>query len=144
MKDTWASRDLPVLDAAVGLVDQMFADSRYPEGGDIAARTGLDIQSVGLALNALADDFIEVQRTGDFARWGVPRVTSAARREVGQWPTAENVIERLAAGIEQAAETESDPEQKRRLLTVARELGGAAKSIAVNVASSYFEHRVVH
>lgn len=143
MKDTWASRDLPVLDAAVELADQMFADGRYPDGGDIASRTGLDIRSVGLALNALADEFIEVQRSGDFSRWGVPRVTPAARREVGQWPTAEGIIERLAAGMEQAAETEGDPEQKRRLLTIARELGGAAKSIAVNVASSYFEHRVV-
>lgn len=41
-----------------------------------------------------------------------------------------------------AAERESDPEQKRRLMTVARELGGAAKAIAVNVASVFLEHRL--
>ena len=75
---------------------------------------------------------------------GHPRVTTAARRAVGQWPTAEGIIERLAAGITPAAERESDPEQKRRVLTVARELGGAAKAIAVNVASEILERRLPH
>lgn len=47
MKPTWASRDLRVLDAAVELVEEMYPASRYPEGEDIAARAGLDVQSVG-------------------------------------------------------------------------------------------------
>jgi hypothetical protein len=142
MKDTWANRDLPVLDAAVELVDEMYTSGRYPEGDDIAGHAGMDIQSVGAALNALDGEFIELQRTGDFGRWGIPRVTTAARRAVGQWPTAEGIVERLAAGMTRAAERESDPEQKRRVLTVARELGGAAKAIAVNVASEILEHRL--
>ena len=32
MKDTWASRDRLVLDAAVVLVNEMYPASRYPEG----------------------------------------------------------------------------------------------------------------
>ncbi len=69
-----ASRDLRVLDAAVELVDEMCPARRYPEGNDIAARAGLDVQSVGAALNALEGEFLEIQRTGDFGRWGVPGV----------------------------------------------------------------------
>lgn len=44
----------------------------------------------------------------------------------------------------QAVEKEADPERRRRLLAVARELGGAAKSIAINVASEILEHRLPH
>jgi hypothetical protein len=47
----------------------------------------------------------------------------------------ESLIEPLAAGIAEAADQEADPERKRRLAVVARELGGMAKAIAVNVAS---------
>jgi hypothetical protein len=53
-------------------------------------------------------------------------------------------LPRTAAGITQAAEQETDPEQKRRLVVVARELGGAAKAIAVNVASAMLEQRIPH
>ena len=71
-------------------------------------------------------------------------MTPRARREVGQWPTGEGLVERLAAGISQAADQEQDPEQKRRLALVARELAGAAKAIAINVASEILEHRLPH
>ena len=72
-----ASRDLRVLDAAVELVDEMCPARRYPEGNDIAARAGLDVQSVGAALNALEGEFLEIQRTGDFGRWAFPGSTPA-------------------------------------------------------------------
>lgn len=71
-------------------------------------------------------------------------VTAEARRVVGQWPTGESLVDQLAAGIEHAAEKEADPEQRRRLLAVARGLGGAAKTIAINVASEILEHRLPH
>jgi hypothetical protein len=108
-----------VLTAAVELVDEMYPSGTMPEGGDIAARAGMDIQAVGTALNALDGEFLDVQRTGDFAHWGIFGVTPAARRAVGQWPTAESMIERLAAGMALAAEREADPEQRSRLMTVA-------------------------
>jgi hypothetical protein len=144
MKDIWASRDLLVLDAAVELIDEMYPTSRYPEGEDIAARTGLDAKSVAVALNALEGEFLEVQRTGDFARWGVPRVTPAARRAVGQWPTAESLVEKLVAGLAQAAEHEGDPERKGKLMAVARGLSSFAREVAVNVAAQALGQYVPH
>jgi hypothetical protein len=57
----------------------------------------------------------------------------------------ESLVDQLASGIAQAAEREADPEQKRRLLAVARGLGsGAAKTIAINVASEILEQRFPH
>jgi hypothetical protein len=81
---------------------------------------------------------------GDIGTQVLEGVTPAARRVVGQWPTAENLIDRLASGIAQSAEEETDPERKRRLRELARELGGAAKSIAINVVSEVIEHRLPH
>lgn len=142
MKETWASRERLVLEAAVGLVDEMYPASRYPEGNDIAARVGLDVQSVGVALNALEGEFLEVQRTGDFGRWGVPRVTTVARRAVGQWPSAEGLVEKLVVGLAQAAEHESDPERKGKLMAVAHGLGDFARDVAVSVVAQVLGQHV--
>jgi hypothetical protein len=122
----------------------MFTGGRYPEGHEIAARCGLDIAAVGLALDALDGEYLDVQRTGSFEHWGVFRVTPAARRAAGQWPTAENLIDRLIAGLEQAAERETDPAQKNRLHAVARELGTGAKAVAYSVAAQILGHAITH
>ena len=116
MEDTWVSRDLPVLEAVVSQIDELPRTNSYPEAVDIADCTGMQILDVA----------------------------PEARRAVGQWPTGQSLIERLAAGISQAAEHEKNPERKRRLLSVARELGGAVKAIAINVASEILEHRPRH
>ena len=144
MDETWASRDLPVLDAVVSQLDDLLPKGDVPEAIDIATATGMEIAEVITALNALDGHYIELHKALEPSGWFVTSVTPTARRAVGQWPTGENLIERLAAGISRAAEEEPDPEQKRRLKTVARELGGAAKTIAINVASEILEHRLLH
>lgn len=138
-------RDLPVLDAVVSHMDEINKTGGFPDGADIARSIGLGTLDVAAALDALESEYLTLQRTsGDPSGWFVTGVTSAARRAVGQWPTGESLIERLAGGIAEAAEREADPERKRRLLAVAREFGGAVKAIAVNVASDMLEHRLPH
>src|SRR5271168_4341137 len=132
MEDTWASRELPVLEAVVSKIDKLFSTGEYPEAIDIADCAAMQILDVVAALNALDGDYIALHRSMEPSRWHITSVTPQARRAVGQWPTGENMIERLAAGLSKAAEQEKDPEQRRRLLAVARELGGAAKAIAIN------------
>jgi hypothetical protein len=143
VKDTWAERDLPVLDAIVTALEDEFRVS----AAQIGAATGIPDDDVVRAFYALQWEYTgEVQTSlgGRPAATYVKGVTAEARRAVGQWPTAESLIEQLVVGMTQAAERESDPEQKRRLLAVARELGGAAKAIAVNVASNFVDHRLPH
>jgi hypothetical protein len=145
MEDTWAWRDLPVLDAVVRQVDEVNKTGGWPDAADIAASTGLGALDVAAALDALESEYLDLERTADDpSAWFVTRVTSGARRVVGQWPTGESLVERLASGIGEAAGREADPERKRRLLEVARELGGMAKAVAVNVASEMLEHRLPH
>lgn len=49
MKDTWASRDLPVLDATVRLLEDNFQATV----ADIAAETGIEPENVARALDAM-------------------------------------------------------------------------------------------
>ena len=143
MKDTWADRDLPVLDAVVTALEDDFRVS----AAQIATATGIPGEDVVKAFYALQWTYtgqVTAHMGGGPGRFFVAEVTAEARRAVGQWPTAESLIEQLAAAMTEAAERETDPEQKRRLTTVGRELGGAVKSIAVNVASVFLEHRLPH
>jgi hypothetical protein len=147
MEDTWANRDLPVLDAIVRQLDELsrLGGGRVLQAADVAARTGLDVGDVAAALSALKGEYVTlVTGAGGASQWMITAVSADARRAVGQWPTGGSLVDRLAAGIDRAAENESDPEQKRRLLAVARGLGGAARAIAVNVASEMLEHRLPH
>jgi hypothetical protein len=103
------------------------------------------VPDVAAALLALDTTYIELKATlGDASSWFATKLTPAARRAAGQWPTGESLVTTLASGLVQAAEREQDQEPKRRRLAVARELGGAAKSIAVNVASEILEHKLPH
>jgi hypothetical protein len=68
-------------------------------------------------------------------------VTPGARRAVGQWPTGESLVDRLAAGVAEAAEHEPDPERKRALKAAASGLGGMARAVVVNVATQMIEHK---
>jgi hypothetical protein len=61
-------------------------------------------------------------------------VSERARRELGAWPSAEALVDALAAAFAQAAEAEEEPAKKSRLRAVADGLGGAARDIAVGVA----------
>lgn len=146
MEETWASRDLPVLDVVVELFDER--PGGWLLGQQVVERTGMDRTDVERAVWALSPDYVilgqQMAADGDIVTQVLEGVTPAARRVVGQWPTAENLIDRLASGIAQNAEEETDPERKRRLRELARELGGAAKSIAINVVSEVIEHRLSH
>jgi hypothetical protein len=61
VKDTWASQELPVLEAAVALAEESML---LPEVKDIAERSGLDTRDIGLALLALDGEYVDLQKTG--------------------------------------------------------------------------------
>jgi hypothetical protein len=144
MDPTWGRRELPVLEAIISDLDLVPVGGGWPDGADIAARTGLPLADVGAALLALDGPFITLVRSGTASGWHVTAVTADARRTAGQWPSGEALIDQIAARIAEAAEREPDHERKGRLQAVARGLGGAAKQIAVNVASAYLERGAHH
>ena len=60
MGETWVSRDLPVLDATVALLQE----KDLPEAGDIATRTGIDVTAVGQALRDMDGVYVDLSMTG--------------------------------------------------------------------------------
>jgi len=63
-------------------------------------------------------------------------VTDAARRAAGQWPTPENLVERLAQGLLDAADQEPDEQKKSRLRSIAEGLRGFARDVVVGIISN--------
>lgn len=132
--DTWAARDLPVLDATVALLEQ----SHMVTVTDIAARTGLDTAAVTRALEALDPTYVDFRKTttgGDARFWYVFKVSPEARRAVGQWPTAEALAVRLAEELASAAKDESDPQRRGLLTYAARLVGDTLRDATVRAAA---------
>ena len=132
LEDTWWSRDLPVLDAAV----KLFQSKDFVEVGDLARSTGFEPEDVARALRDMRGVYVgEIQGMGDMERWCITEVTPEARRAVGQWPTPENVVGRLAEAFSKAAEHEPDPERRGKLRTVGSFLGDTGKDFAAEVVA---------
>ena len=134
MHDTWAARDLPVLDATVGLLEQSYMVTVT----DIAARTRLDPSVVAKALEAMDPVYVDFRKTttgGDPRFWYVFKVTPEARRAVGQWPTAEALASRLAAELTAAAQHETDAERQGLLAYAARLVGDTLREATVRAAA---------
>ena len=72
---------------------------------------------------------------GEPGSWSVLAVTPAARRAVGQWPTAESLTAALAEAFGTAAEHEQDPERKGRLRQVADFLAHTGRDMAAEVVA---------
>jgi hypothetical protein len=94
------------------------------------------MEDVAQALRDMEDVYVgKVQGMGEMHRWCITEVTPEARRAVGQWPTPEKVVARLAEAFSAAAETEPDPQRKGMLRTVGGFLAGTGKDIATEVAA---------
>ena len=138
MEDTWWSRDLPVLDAAV----QLFQEQDFVEAGELARATGFDVKDVARALRDMQGHYVgQIQSMGDMDRWCITEVTPEARRAVGQWPTPENVVDRLAEAFTAAAEHEPDTERRSKLREVGGFLAETGKDFAAEIVAKVIAHQ---
>lgn len=143
MTDLWTTRDLPVLRALVEHFDDPHAND---SDLDLAGGTGLDGDQVERALATLSRaEPPYISGTGAWGSRGVPvkihSVTERAYRAVGAWPTAEGLTDRITAAFADAADAEPDPEQKSKLRSTAAWLGGAGRSVVLDVAMKLVEHQ---
>ncbi|MGE5136762.1 MAG: hypothetical protein ACM32E_28180 [Gemmatimonadota bacterium] len=132
MEDTWWSRDLPVLDATV----KLFQRQDFVEVGELARATGFEVTDVAQALLDMRYVYVsEIQSMGPKDQWCITGVTAKARRAVGQWPTPENVVARLAEAFTAAAEQEPDSERRSKLRAVGGFLAETGKDFAAEVVA---------
>ena len=135
MEDTWAVRDVPVLSAVVELLDHSYMVTV----SDIAERTGLDLAEVARSLDAMDPTFVDFRKTetgGDPRFWYVNRVTPEARQAVGQWPTAEGLVDRLVKAFSDAADREQNAERHYQLRQAAGLLSETVHDVAVRLAAT--------
>jgi hypothetical protein len=139
IESTWASRDLPILRAALRRLD---SGEDSPELEEIRRELGFSGDQLWAGIKALesADPpYIEVELgmgwAHDRASGFVSGVSERARRELGAWPSADSLVDALAAAFAHAAAEEKEPARRGRLRAIADGLGGAARDIAVAVIS---------
>lgn len=93
------------------------------------------------ALEGADPPYIEVTSAGGWtdekAGGGfIESVSERARRELGAWPSAETIVEQLAAALRRAADEEPELERKSRLRAAAEVIAGMARDVAVGVISA--------
>lgn len=135
MEYTWGPREMPVLDAVVTLLEQSYMVTV----SDVADRTGLELAEVARSLDTLDPTYVDFRKTetgGDPTFWYVLKVTPEARQVVGQWPTAEGLIDRLAKAFRDAADTEDDPERHYQLRQAAGLLESGIRDVAIQLATA--------
>ncbi|RMB75449.1 hypothetical protein AYK61_01380 [Rhodococcus sp. SBT000017] len=121
MGTQWSERDRPVLVEAVAYCDE----HQVVRWHDLTDVTGLDYKEMRHAFDALAGATPPFFGHSDDDEFGVvlfSRPTERARREVGQWPSAESVLEAL---IQQLVETERDDSQTEDTRSRARKIRDA-------------------
>jgi predicted transcriptional regulator len=132
---TWGPREMPVLSAVVALLEQSYMVTV----SDIAERTGLELAEVARSLDALDPVYVDFRKTetgGDPTFWYVLKATPEARQAVGQWPTAEGLVDQLAKAFRDAAENEDDPERHYQLRQAAGLLDSGIRDVAIQVAAA--------
>ncbi|MFI6249029.1 hypothetical protein [Streptomyces sp. NPDC051016] len=143
MENTWTTRDLPVLQAIVEFLDEKIG-FETPELSDISERTGIAVDDVGRAAQALKSDGLIELRTsvGECGSWDVLGVSGDARRLVGQWPTAEQFVDAVAQQLQQAADAETDQEARSGLRELANSARGAARDVFVDVTAALISRQM--
>jgi hypothetical protein len=141
VEDTWTNRDLPVLEAAVRLLD---ADGSWVAVRDIANATGIDPADVARSLTALYPRYVGEmdQFSGGPEPWTISTVTAEARETVGQWPTPESLVEQLAKAFNAAADREPDEQKRSRMREIAVMLTGTMKDLAIAVVGGVLAGKI--
>lgn len=138
-QDTWATRDLPVLEAVV----ELFDDGEWRvSGAQIAERTGLAEDVVQRAFFALVNEDPPLFKYIDTSSLVGPEIgwvyepSGEARRRVGAWPTPESLADRLVQAMERAADSEPDEEKRSKLRHTASYLSSVGRDVLVEVIGS--------
>lgn len=144
IKPTWEDRDLPVLRAALDLVETKGEDYFAPY--EVARITGFDEATVQASLRALDGGqppyFKHITWNADGDAYIVSSPTEQARRAVGLWPTPEHLADRFIAAYERAAEEAADEEQRSTYRRIAQMARDAGRGVLVGVMTEVLTGRL--
>jgi hypothetical protein len=93
------------------------------------------VQALATAYPPYLEISLEGGWTDDHASGLIEGISERTRRELGSWPSPENLVAQLVTALTEAADREPEPEQKSRLRAAAEALGDVAREVAVGVVS---------
>ncbi len=143
MESTWTTRELPVLEATVALLEQI--PERIVTVLGISQRSGIHRWDVYASLQAMDGEYVElVKKTTDRdpSPHQVARVFPEARRLVGQWPSAESLAEQVLRALAEAAQSEPDTQKRSRLTDLTAELREMGMGVLTDVLAKFAAHTV--
>jgi hypothetical protein len=135
---------LPVLRAIVEFFDDPDQyQLRIPELTRLCGLPEQDVQRALRALDGASPPYLGATTTPAQLTYPIiiTGVTERARRAVGQWPTAELLVDQISQGIAQAADRETDPQKKHRLREAAVVVGETARDVAAEVIARIVERQ---
>lgn len=139
--ETWTEYELPVLQALVAHFTESNAYLRTPEyAGLVPNLSPVDIYGAIRRLSRAVPPYMD--HGGDASAedesgvpWAIVGVTERAMREVGQWPTPEQLTRRIAEALLAAADAEPDDEQANMARKTASWVAGLASGTGSGVAA---------
>jgi len=142
MEETWARRDLPVLEVIVSKFDEPERyQLRIPEMIQLCGLPGDEVKAALRRIAGASPPYIaSTSSAGLTYPLIITDVTERARRAVGQWPDAGRLVSALANEFEAMAQREPDPEKKRWLRETGKMLSGTARDIATEIVAKVIVH----
>jgi hypothetical protein len=136
--EAWTTRELPVLGYLVERFDDL--ETREVQLHEMESALGMSSMDIRRAVKALAEASPPYVEGASAAENRYPlyvtNVSERARREAGQWPTAESIADRLVAALNAAADGEADEEKRSWLRRTASWFAGAGRDFAVEVGAA--------
>jgi hypothetical protein len=136
--ETWSWRELPLLRIALR-DDDRGATAQFE---DMARETGLELRQVWLGMRNLRDSGYVNAYLGNASSGFVNSVAERTRRELGSWPSPESLVDGLARAFAEAAERETDPERKSKLRTGAEMVGGAGRTMTIEIVTAFLRQQL--
>jgi DNA-binding Lrp family transcriptional regulator len=136
-EETWSWRERPLLEIALREVDSR----GQVDFEELAAETGLDPVVVWRTMKFLDDAGYVDAYHASMPSGFVASVSERTRRTLGSWPSPETLLDQMVRAFAEAAEREVEPEQKSKLLSVAEELGGAGRTLALDLIAAFLRQQ---
>ena len=142
LSDTWTHRDLPVLVAVAGLLEET---GRIVRVAEVAKRSGLDNDAVISAMSALDGPYLvgkPMDTFGGRIDYLAKAITERGRRTVGLWPDDSETADALLSLLREAENSVDDPEEKNLIRRAGGALGSISKDVLADVLAAYVRSQV--
>ena len=139
--ETWSVRELPILRTALARLERGYEFVDLDELRIDLGFTATQIRQAVEALNSATPPYLSASFDngwdGVHSPGSIDRIHERARRELGTWPSADNLVAEIASALQRAADETAEPEERTRLRTAADALTGFARDVAVAVAAKH-------